>query len=57
MEGEGADVGQEGGKSRSADASAKTFDEGGILLQGRVEGFADGEDIYASRRSEISALG
>lgn len=46
MEREGADVGKEGGLRGGADASSKTFNESGILLQGRVERLADGEDIY-----------
>lgn len=42
------DVGEECGLRGGADSSAKTFNESGILLQGRVEGLADGEDIYGS---------
>lgn len=45
MEREGADIGEEGRKGGSTDAGPETLDKSRVLLESRVEGFADREDI------------
>lgn len=52
MQREGADVGQEGGKNRGADTSTETLDKCRVLLQGRVEGLANREDIYCGQKGQ-----
>lgn len=44
MQAEGSDLLYKGAKGRGSDCSSEAFDEGCILLQGRIQGFADIED-------------